>query len=95
VPAVSPLPPAVIRELLEKHGYELIGFDEYNWAFSSANDQEPVFVPHTVERVPLEIAFDVARKVGFTDYFDAFHATQMGMDPFPADQPPPPQQQKP
>lgn len=70
MPAVAPLPPNAIRELLEEHGYELIASDDYNWAFAKGEDEEPTLVPHTVELVPLEIAFHVARKVGFNDYFD-------------------------
>ena len=70
MPAVRPLPPTAIRLLLEKHGYELIGQDRYNWAFASRPDDPPVIVPYTVDLVPLEVAFHIARKVGFTAYFD-------------------------
>lgn len=69
MPAVAPLPPEAIRELLETHGYQLTREDEYNWAFTKAADDEPIIVPRTVDLVPLEIAFHVARKVGFNNYF--------------------------
>lgn len=70
MPAIAPLPPEAIRELLEAHGYEVIATDPYNWALAKGADDEPILIPYTVELVPLEIAFNVARKVGFNDYFD-------------------------
>ena len=85
MPAVAPLPPDAIRELLESHGYEIIDEDDYNWAFAKGEDAEPVMVPKTVDLVPLEIAFHIARKVGFNDYFDKLHevitATDAKSDP--------------
>lgn len=85
MPAVAPLPPDAIRELLESHGYEIIDEDDYNWAFAKGEDDEPVMVPKTVDLVPLEIAFHIARKVGFNDYFDKLHevipATDVKSDP--------------
>ncbi len=77
MPAVAPLPPEAIRDLLESHGYEIIGDDDYNWAFAKGDSDEPVVVPKTVDLVPLEIAFHIARKVGFNDYFEKLH-TQPG-----------------
>ena len=74
MPAVAPLPPEAIRELLESHGYEIIAEDEYNWAFANGEDNEPVMVPKSVELVPVEIAFNIARKVGFNDYFEKLRA---------------------
>jgi len=68
-----PLPPQAIKELLEAHGYEVVEEDEYNWAFAKGDEDEPVMVPKAVELVPLEIAFHIARKVGFNDYFDKLH----------------------
>jgi hypothetical protein len=70
MPAVAPLPPAAIRELLESHGYEMVAEDDYNWAFAKGENDEPVMVPNAVDLVPLEVAFHVASKVGFNDYFD-------------------------
>ena len=70
MPAVAPLPPDAIRELLESHGYEVIDQDDYNWVFAKGDSDEPVVVPKTVDLVPLEIAFHIASKVGFNDYFD-------------------------
>ena len=81
MPAVRPLPPTEIRTLLERHGYELIGQDQYNWAFVSHPDDPPVIVPYTVDLVPLAIAYHIAGKVGFTAYFDVL-SKQTG-DPFP------------
>lgn len=74
MPAVKPLPPSAIKALLEAKGYELIGADDYNWAFARNADEEPVFVPISVALVPLEVAFHIAKKVGFNDYFEAIAA---------------------
>jgi hypothetical protein len=82
LPAVRPLPPSTIRGLLEAKGYKLVASDDYNWAFALGDDDEPIFVPSSVSLVPLEIAFQVARKVGFNDYFDAIDVTA---EPFPPD----------
>ena len=71
MPAIAPLPPAEIRRLLEAPGYRVAGEDHSNWAFASSDDDEPVMVPHAVDLVPLEIALQVAGKVGFNDYFGA------------------------
>lgn len=71
MPAVKPVPPAAIRGLLEAKGYALIAADDFNWAFALGTDDEPVIVPHAVPVVPLEVAFQIAVKVGFNDYFDA------------------------
>lgn len=72
MPAVIPLSPQRIKELLEAHGWELAATDEFNWAFTSMLDlaAAPVLVPHAVDLVPIDIAFSVARKVGFNAYFD-------------------------
>lgn len=70
MPAVAPLPPEAIRELLEAHGYEVIREDPYNWSFAKGKDDEPILIPYRVDLVPLEVAFSVARKVGFNDYFE-------------------------
>lgn len=80
MPAVVPLPPDAIRELLESHGYEVIEEDEYNWAFAKGDDDEPVMVPRRVELVPLEIAFSIARKVGFNNYFHKLHDVNAATD---------------
>lgn len=84
MPAVKPLSPIAIRDLLIAKGYEIVALDDYNWAFAPKDDAqaEPVIVPHKVALVPLEVAFHVARKVGFDDYFDALPATG---EPFPPD----------
>lgn len=81
MPAVAPLPPQAIRELLEAHGYEVIEEDDYNWAFAKSNDDEPVMVPKAVDLVPLEIAFQIARKVGFNDYFEKLHEVNPATNP--------------
>lgn len=73
MPAVAPLPPQAVRELLEASGYEVIAEDEYNWAFAKGEDDEPVMVPKEVDLIPVEIAFHIARKVGFNGYFDKLH----------------------
>lgn len=70
MPAVAPLPPEAIRELLESNGYEIVAEDEFNWAFAKGATDEPVMVPKMIDLVPLEIAFHVARRVGFADYFE-------------------------
>jgi len=70
-PAVTPLAPSAIKQLLEDHGYELVGADDYNWAFAKSVTEEPVFVPHKIDLVPLEIAFHVAKRVGFNEYLTA------------------------
>jgi hypothetical protein len=82
MPAVRPLSPAKIRALLEAKGYKLIGADDYNWAFAIGDADEPILVPIAVDLVPLEIAFQVARKVGFNDYFGLLDTDG---DPFPPD----------
>jgi hypothetical protein len=84
MPAIRPLSPAKIRALLETKGYKLIASDNYNWAFALGSDDEPVLVPVAVDLVPLEIAFQVARKVGFNDYFGMIDTDE---DPFPSDLP--------
>lgn len=83
--AVAPLPPNVIRELLEKKGYKLLAEDPYNWAFALKDDDPPIIVPHTVDLVPLEIAFSVMLKVGFDLYSDAIYAQA---DAWPSGPPP-------
>lgn len=85
MPAVIPLRPAAIKKLLEAKGYKLIGADEFNWAFALGDHDEPVFVPIMVEFVPIEVAFNVARKVGFNNYFAALDAEA---EPFPPDDAP-------
>lgn len=75
MPAVVALPPGVIRSLLEQAGYSIIDEDEYQWAFVSKVDEAPVLVPRKCDLVPVEVAFDVARKVGFKGYFDAVTET--------------------
>jgi len=69
MPAVAPLPPDAIRDLLLEQGYEIVAEDEYNWAFAQTENDEPILVPKKVDLVPVEIAFDVARRVGFNGYF--------------------------
>lgn len=71
MPAVRPLTPIAIRTLLEQKGYQLIGADDFNWAFQLGPQDEPVFVPIKVALVPIEVAFHIAKKVGFNDYFGA------------------------
>ena len=78
MPAVAPLPPQAIREVLEADGYELIRTDEYNWAFAKGVDDEPILVPHKVDLVPLDICFWVAVKTGFNGYFEKFHELDGG-----------------
>jgi hypothetical protein len=72
VPAVAPLPPQGIREVLEAAGYELIRTDDYNWMFAKSHDDEPILVPYKVDLVPLDICFHVAVRTGFNGYFDKF-----------------------
>jgi len=81
MPAVRPLPPASIRKLLEAKQYRLIGQDAHNWAFAVGEDDAPVVVPYNVDLVPVEVAFHIARLVGFNDYFEAVYVD----DPFPPD----------
>ena len=81
MPAVAPLPPEAIRELLESHGYTVIADDGHNWAFAKGKTDEPIMVPKNVDLVPLEIAFRVARGVGFTDYFDTLGQVNATLDP--------------
>ena len=84
MPAVRPLPPAKIRALLEAKGYKLIAEDDYNWAFALGDTDEPIIVPIGVGLVPLEIAFHVAVKCGFNNYFDLLDTDE---DPFPPEPP--------
>ena len=81
MPAVAPLPPDAIRELLESQGYEIIEEDAHNWAFAKGQKDEPVMVPKAVDLVPLEIAFHIARRVGFNEYFEKVHEVNPGPEP--------------
>ena len=81
MPAVAPLPPAAIRQLLEEHGYEIVAEDDFNWAFAKTDTDEPVMVPHRVDLVPLEVAFHVAQRVGFDDYFEKLHQVRPEANP--------------
>lgn len=85
MPAVRPLSPAAIRTLLEQKGYKLIGADDFNWAFQLGDQDEPIFVPIKVPLVPLEVAFHVAKKVGFNDYFGMI--AEADADPFAGAEP--------
>lgn len=86
MPAIRPLSPAAIKKLLEAKGYSMIASDEFNMAFALGPDDEPIFVPTSVDLVPIEVAFSVAKKVGFNDYFGAIEESE----PFPPDAPPAP-----
>jgi hypothetical protein len=84
MPAVRPLPPSAIRKLLEAKGYKLIASDDFNCAYALGETDEPIVVPITVSLVPLEVAFHIAQKVGFNNYFEALHA--LPDQPYPPDE---------
>ena len=67
---IAALPPRQVRVLLERVGYELIGEDDYHWAFASRVDEAPVLVPRKVFLVPAEVTRAIINKTGFERYSD-------------------------
>ena len=75
MPAIAPLPPDRIKELLERSGFRVVDEDEFHWALSSGKSETLILIPKKCDRVPLETAFHVASQAGFSNYFEFLHST--------------------
>jgi hypothetical protein len=64
MPAIAPIPPWAMKEILELFGFQVIAEDEYNWVLSETKDhlgvaeageKEPIVLPKLGELLALDV----------------------------------------
>jgi hypothetical protein len=72
-PAVAPIPPGALKEILCLHGYRVSTEDEYNWSLTdkSQENSEPIIVPKIGELVALDVMMQtlIDAKLNLSTYF--------------------------
>ena len=68
MPSVLSYTPRDTRRLLEMAGYSVVRETRLNWYFMRDHDDAPFLVPRLAAKVPLQIANEVARRVGMSSY---------------------------
>jgi hypothetical protein len=61
MPALSPIPPDVLKRLLDDYGYKVHMSDSYNWVFVRKGSL-PIPVPKRGLRVPLNVMMSALNK---------------------------------
>jgi hypothetical protein len=71
--AVVPVPPEVLKRLLEKKGYRVVRETDYNWTLALDNDlgdiSEPLVIPKCGNLVSVEIMLGGFSRILPNDYF--------------------------
>jgi hypothetical protein len=72
-PAVAPIPPRALKDILCLHGYTLIAEDEYNWSLTDKTQEksEPIIIPKIGDLVALDVMMQVLidTKLNLNIYF--------------------------
>lgn len=72
-PAVAPIPPNALKEILCLHGYRVIAEDEYNWSLADRAQEksEPIIVPKIGDLVALDVMMQtlIDAKLNLSTYF--------------------------
>jgi hypothetical protein len=72
-PAVAPIPPEALKEILCLHGYRIIAEDDYNWSLTDKTQEksEPIIVPKIGELVALDVMMQtlIDAKLNLSTYF--------------------------
>ena len=76
MPAIAPLPPGRIREILDRSGYSVVDEDDFHWAMADGDSKDPILIPKQCDLVPLEVAFHVASQAGFSNYFEFLNSVE-------------------
>lgn len=89
MPALRPIPPWAMKEILERAGFQVIVEDEYNWVLSETKDhlgvategeKEPIILPKCGDLLALDVMMDtvfVKARLDLHSYF-ALKATVLG-----------------
>ena len=72
-PAVAPIPPEALRDILCLHGYRVIAEDQYNWSLTDTTQDksEPIIVPKIGDLVALDAMMQtlIDAKLNLSTYF--------------------------
>jgi hypothetical protein len=72
-PAVAPIPPWALKEILERYGFQVIAQDEFNWVFSESKESvsEPIILPKMGDLVAIDIMMQalIDAKMNLQTYF--------------------------
>jgi len=73
MPAIAPIPPWALKQILELYGYKVTYEDQFNWLLEdpSQKDAEPIPLPKLGELVAVEIMMQavLGSKMGLPTYF--------------------------
>ena len=71
MPAIAPISPWAMKEILQLFGFEVIAEDEYNWVLSDTkehlgvakeSDKEPIILPKLGEVLAVDVMMDTVIK---------------------------------
>lgn len=70
-PAVAPIPPPALKEILCLHGFKVIDEDEYNWVLADSENSVPITLPKMGELVAVDVMMQtlIDAKLNLSDYF--------------------------
>lgn len=63
MPIETPIPPKLLRRILEFEGYNVVKEDELNWAFFKEGTVHPVILPHDIDLVPVDVMSSILDQV--------------------------------
>ncbi|SRR5258708_39193942 len=72
-PAVAPIPPTALKQILELYGYVVIAEDDFNWVLSESKNEisEPIIIPKAGDLVAIDIMMQtfIDAKMNLQTYF--------------------------
>jgi|HubBroStandDraft_2_1064218.scaffolds.fasta_scaffold836647_1 hypothetical protein len=80
MPAIAPIPPWAMKEILHLFGFQVIAEDEYNWVLSETKDhlgvaeageKEPIILPKLGDELALDVMMStvINAKLDLHTYF--------------------------
>ena len=55
MPALAPVPPTILKKILELAGYKTFKEDVHNWAMARKDDELPIILPKLGRYVAVEV----------------------------------------
>jgi hypothetical protein len=71
-PAVAPIPPIALKDILCLHGYRVTAEDDFNWSLVDKNpNSEPIIIPKIGDLVALDVMMQtlIDAKLNLSTYF--------------------------
>jgi hypothetical protein len=72
-PALAPIPPLALKEILVQYGFRILFEDEYNWILDEPDQPtiEPIVIPKIGEVVAVDVMMDtiINARMAYGTYF--------------------------